>query len=131
MPYVAVALGGCLGACARYGMTLWLGSVPWTIWLINILGSFTLTWLYTISQERIHLPPNLRLGIGTGFIGSFTTFSTFTADGWRLWASGRVLEAITYVGLSILIGCWSALWGYRLALWQTRLQFSDDITKDA
>lgn len=130
MPYLYVAVGGWLGACARYGMMLWLGSLPWTTFLINLLGSIILTWFYTVTQERFGIHPNVRLGIGTGFIGAFTTFSTFTRDAWSLFVRGRIVEAIAYILASQLICLVGAWLGYQVANRQTALRFTEDTSQE-
>lgn len=87
MANLAVAIGGCIGACLRFLLSEWIGTVhgfPVATLLINCVGSFVLSWLYTISQGRIRIDPNLRIGLGTGLIGAFTTYSTFGVETWQL-----------------------------------------------
>ncbi|MBX6351825.1 MAG: fluoride efflux transporter CrcB [Thermoflavifilum sp.] len=126
MAYWAVAVGGCLGALARYLLSEWLGTwngFPIATWLINLAGSFFLTWFYTLTQDRIPIHPHLRLGIGTGFVGAFTTFSTYTVDWWKLVQAHLWTYAALYAAAS-LVGCLlAAAGGLMLASWQTRLRF--------
>ncbi|MCL6636306.1 MAG: CrcB family protein [Alicyclobacillus sp.] len=122
--YLAVALGGCLGALARWGISESLGTwggFPWATWLINLSGSFFLAWFYTITLERFPLHPLLRLGVGTGFVGAYTTFSTLTVDVWNLVQAHLYGMALAYVGLSLAGGLACAAAGYGLARRQTRL----------
>ncbi len=133
MPYLAVAIGGLLGALARYGVSLIVyqpNGFPLGTLLINVTGSLFLTWFYTLTQERIHIHPHLRLAVGTGFVGAFTTFSTFTVETWTLYTSGRGLEALLYVGLSTVGGLLGAFLGYLLAVRQSSLRFADSISED-
>ncbi len=123
MAYFAVAIGGFLGACLRYGIAEWLGTFhgfPISTMIINIVGSFFLAWFYTVTSRYVKVHPNIRLGIGTGLVGAFTTFSTFTLDSWRLLAAGFETSAFWYVVLTLLIGLLTAYMGYQLGEWQFR-----------
>lgn len=130
MSYLAVAIGGCLGACARYGISLAFGFSHWATFFINLSGSFFLTWFYTVTLERRHIHPHLRLGIGTGFVGAFTTFSTFTVDAWKLFARGDSDGAFLYVAASVACGLVGAWLGYHMAMRQSALRFVEDIAKE-
>ena len=86
-----VMLGGALGALCRYLTSLLVqtalqGTVyegfPLATLLVNVLGSFFLSLLFYANTT--HLSPTVQLAIGTGFLGSFTTFSTFELDNYRL-----------------------------------------------
>jgi len=121
MAYVAVAIGGFLGACLRYGISEWVGTFggfPISTMSINILGSFFLAWFYTVTSRYVMINPYVRLGIGTGFVGAFTTFSTFTADTWKLLAAGFPVSSIWYLILSLVIGLIAAYLGFALGEWQ-------------
>lgn len=134
LPYLAVAIGGLLGALARYGISLVIQQptgFPLATLLINLTGSLFLTWFYTITQERVHIHPHLRLGVGTGLVGAFTTFSTFTVEAWELYTSGRIWEALLYLFLSIVGGLSGAFIGYRLAIRQSSLRFADSVSEDS
>lgn len=133
LPYLAVAIGGLLGAMARYAVSLVVqqpNGFPLATLLINVAGSLFLTWFYTLTQERIHIHPHLRLAVGTGLVGAFTTFSTFTVETWTLYTSGRVFEALLYLVLSTVGGLGGAFLGYRLAARQSSLRFADSISED-
>jgi fluoride exporter len=125
MAYIAIAIGGFLGACLRYGIAEWLGTMngfPLATLTINVSGCFFLAWFYTISSEHVTINPILRLGIGTGLVGAFTTFSTFTVDTWKLVSLGLVNRAFWYVILSLVLSLAAAYFGYLLAEWPYRLQ---------
>jgi len=116
MVYLAVSLGGFLGSCIRYLLGEWFGTYygfPLTTLIINIIGSFVLAWFYTLTLERLPIHPHIRTGIGTGLIGSFTTFSTFSIDSWKLYQSGEYLYALLYVLLTLGLGLLFAWFGYR------------------
>lgn len=126
MTYLAVAIGGFIGACLRFGISEWMGTVngfPLSTLLINIFGSFFLAWFYTMTSEYWRINPHVRAGIGTGFVGAFTTFSTFTVEVWNLLRSGENIYAFLYLSLTIVFGLCFAIVGYWLAYQQRRLQF--------
>ena len=90
---LSVAVGGAAGALARYGTVVlyqrfFATTFPLAILTVNVLGSllFGLAWAY--AEEREWVSENVRLLVLTGFMGSFTTFSTFAFDGAMLMRSG-------------------------------------------
>ena len=120
LPYMAVAVGGFFGACLRFALSEWIGTwngFPIATLLINVVGSLFLGWFLTITSERstLSIHPNLRLAIGTGFVGAFTTFSTFTVEIWKLMQVGSYLTAMSYVALSLIVGLLGSGTGYRIA----------------
>ena len=83
--YIIVGIAGILGALSRYylGLTIhefWHHTFPLATLLINLVGCFLLAWLTTYIAKLNILPSDVITGIGTGFIGSFTTFSTFSVE---------------------------------------------------
>ena len=111
--YVAVALGGGLGAVLR-----WLAgtSVPgghWTTMGINWIGCLALGFFGTWALKRV--PETVRVGVGTGVVGGFTTFSTFSVETLRLLQGGEVAVAALYAGGSLVGGVLLAALGVRLA----------------
>ncbi|WP_151735966.1 fluoride efflux transporter CrcB [Paenibacillus tengchongensis] len=114
---VYIALGAFAGAICRYGLTLALpvqeSGFPLAILLINFLGCLFLGWFFTRSSRLAGLSPQLRLMIGTGFTGTFTTFSSFTVDTVRLLETGSGRIAALYLILSIaggLLLSWLGIW---------------------
>ena len=80
--FVSIAVGGTLGAWSRYLMTNLVQLVygrdfPYATLIINVLGSFPMGFIFIETLERLSVPPLLRTGVLTGFLGAFTTFSTF------------------------------------------------------
>ncbi|MDQ0190516.1 fluoride efflux transporter CrcB [Alicyclobacillus cycloheptanicus] len=133
MAYLAVAIGGFIGACLRFVISEMIGTVhgfPLATLCINVTGSFFLAWFYTITLERIPIHPHLRLGVGTGLVGAFTTFSTLTVDTWKLVEAGMYTDAALYVTLSFVLGLAAAGFGYALAARQSRLRFQPDFRKE-
>ncbi len=126
MAYLAVAIGGFIGASLRFLIGEWVGTVngfPIATLCINIAGSLFLAWFYTITLERISIHPHIRLGVGTGLVGAFTTFSTFSVETWKLVHANMLAVAGLYVGLSFVFGVGAAGLGYYIATRQTRLRF--------
>jgi CrcB protein len=100
---VAVACGGAAGAAARWGVTEILDADPggfdWTLVAVNTLGSFLLGLLLVAARDgRREL---LRLGLGVGFCGSFTTFSSFAVVAAGLGRDGEVTTAAAFVMLTV------------------------------
>lgn len=109
-----VGIGGFLGANARYLLTAWTdsllmprwGSFPFGTLAVNLLGSFGLAVFGLWLGARAGLPPQLRLLVGTGFFGAFTTFSTFANDSMTLLEKGGLgpflLNVLLNNGLCLL-----------------------------
>lgn len=119
MPYLAVAFGGFVGATLRFGVSEWLGTlngVNIATLLTNWSGCLVLAWLNTVTANRLPIHPHIRLAIGTGLIGAFTTFSTFTIDAWKLFENGQIVQSLGYVLLTLLGGFFSTYIGYRLGI---------------
>src|SRR5579864_9360443 len=88
-PYMAIAIGGVLGCWARYAMTDLVQTIygrdfPYATLSINVLACFLMGFLFVETLERLTISPVLRIGILTGFIGGFSTFSKRFC-----WPSGR------------------------------------------
>jgi len=113
-----IGIFGFLGAITRY----WIGT--WDIWsyfpilnatlIINIAGSFLLAVFLGGLMYNKKIPIAIQTGITTGFIGSFTTFSTFMIDIYSL-STVNYLLAITYLILSIILSLIVAIFGYRMS----------------
>ena len=115
--YLAIALGGSLGAISRYWMTSstyrWLGlGFPYGTLAVNLLGSLAIGFLWVLVTHRFVVSDELRHGLLVGFLGSFTTFSAFALDVLHLTSGDEVLKAIIYILLSVLLcilGAWAGL----------------------
>ncbi len=111
-----VAVGGAFGATARWGLgslvTHWFGArLPWATVAVNVLGSMLFGVLWALTENRMPISATLRLALLTGFLGAFTTFSTFAFETVQLAQNGRpgaaVLQVLLQTGASfgaILIG---------------------------
>jgi CrcB protein len=110
--FVAVFLGGGLGAAARHGVNLLSAQAgtryPWGTLAINLLGSLLIGVLAEWFALRAQLPPSLRLFLITGVLGGFTTFSAFSLEVGLLMERGQMMAAGGYVLLSV-IGAVSAM----------------------
>ena len=100
--YGAIAFFGVLGCWARFGQTNLVQAVygrdfPYATMSINIMGSFLMGFLFVETLERLTLAPALRTGILTGFLGGYTTFSTFEMEALLLAEGGELLKAALYV----------------------------------
>lgn len=111
---IAIAAGGALGSLARYGMSsavyAWLGrGFPWGTLAVNLLGSFLMGILFVLLIERLSWAPEWRGAILIGFLGAFTTFSTFSIETLNLLEEGAMLAAflnmVVSVWLCVLL-CW-------------------------
>jgi CrcB protein len=104
-----VGLGGFAGAIARYvvdrRVTEWAGgALPWGTVVINVVGSFVVGILFALIVERAALSPTLRAPLMIGFLGAFTTFSTWMLASWRMVEDGAWFLAALNLGGSILVG---------------------------
>jgi fluoride exporter len=106
MNWLAVAIGGALGSVTRYGVALLLptlpGKFPWSTFIVNFVGSFLIGIAYVLIVQKPILSPELRLWLMTGFLGGFTTFSSFSLEALQLWQQGQNLQALIYVISSVV-----------------------------
>jgi CrcB protein len=112
---LAIAGGGALGAVARFGVSTgvyrWLGrDFPWGTLAVNVLGSFAMGLLFVLLLERALLPPEVRATVLIGFLGAFTTFSTFSLETLALVEQGEPARALLNIAASVLL-CLLACWG--------------------
>jgi CrcB protein len=122
MNWIAVAVGGALGAMARYAVSTWVFQVsshkfPYATLTVNVLGSFVMGILFVLIIERTALPVEMRSLWMIGFLGAFTTFSTFSLDALGLWQNGHLFMALLYV-LATVVLCLLAI---SSSIWLTRL----------
>ncbi|HEX9530446.1 MAG TPA: fluoride efflux transporter CrcB [Acidimicrobiales bacterium] len=115
----AVAAGGALGAPARYEVAQLIhvasGTFPWATFWTNVTGSFALGLLLILIIERFPPSRYLRPFVATGFLGAFTTFSTFAVEADVLAKDGHVPIAVAYAAASLLCGLVAAWAGMLVA----------------
>ncbi|GEN34040.1 MULTISPECIES: fluoride efflux transporter CrcB [Aneurinibacillus] len=119
MNLFALIIGGFLGTISRYELGRVIlplsNGFPLGTMIINLLGCLFLGWFLTITLIRWNVRPEIRLGIGTGFTGAFTTFSTFSIETITLIQKHHVELAIVYMVISIAGGIAFSAIGYTLA----------------
>ena len=117
--YLIVGLGGFLGACARYWVSGWAAekwgaSLPFGTLLINVTGSFLLGVFLAATSERLLIDPRWRLMLAVGFLGAFTTFSTYTYESMQLLLTGNGWSGIANLLSSNLLGLLASALGIAL-----------------
>ena len=105
----AIAAGGAFGAVARYLINIsplqhFLKPFPFPTFFINITGSFLIGFLLILFIDKYEINDNLRYGVMVGFLGAYTTFSTFELEIWELIKENHFATAFLYLFLSVLIG---------------------------
>lgn len=119
MPLILIGLGGFAGAIARYVVDgavadRTAGAFPWGTLVVNLTGSFALGLLFALSTERAILPAEIRGPLLIGFIGAYTTFSTFMLESWRLVEDGAAALAFGNLIGSVAIGLVAVVAGLTL-----------------
>jgi len=116
MLYLWVGVAGAFGSILRYsiGIIFFTHNIfPYTTLIVNLLGSFLLAWLTTDLFKRISISPMAASAIGTGFVGSFTTFSTLSVETVTMFKNGDLLLGIVYVIVSIVGGLLMGRLGFK------------------
>lgn len=99
---IAISLGAIAGSLSRYYFGVWLsrqipGTFPYDTLLVNLTGCLAMGFFFTVATERVPaISSELRLLVAVGFLGSYTTFSTFSLDTLRLFASRNLFVALGY-----------------------------------
>jgi fluoride exporter len=111
---VFIAVGGAFGAVSRYATSLGVYSLlgrnfPYGTLFVNVAGSFLMGVLSIMLLERFNLGPEWRAAILVGFLGSFTTFSTFSIETLNLFELGDINRAVLNMSLSLIL-CLLAVW---------------------
>ena len=119
MQWLAVAVGGALGAVARFGVNGWLyplygNKFPLGTLVVNVLGSLLMGIAYVIILEKGQISVEWRNILMVGFLGAFTTFSTFSLDSLALWQNGHPFLALLYIMLSLILCLFAAYLGIAL-----------------
>ncbi|KPK16733.1 MAG: hypothetical protein AMJ62_04350 [Myxococcales bacterium SG8_38] len=107
--FVWVAIGGAAGSCLRYWVSLILGSVstahgfPWATLTVNVLGSLGLGVSFVLAEDRAWLGADLRMLLGTGVMGGFTTYSAFNLESIALMQAQAWGRAAVYMGGTVVV----------------------------
>ncbi|MDP2127643.1 MAG: fluoride efflux transporter CrcB [Pseudohongiella sp.] len=120
MSFIAMAIGGAAGALARNTTITFVqnwnnnasgmfNGLPLGTWIVNVSGSLLIGILYVLLVERFPLHTELRTLLMVGFLGAFTTFSTYSLDTLLLIERGLVIQAVIYT-LSSVVFCLLATW---------------------
>lgn len=103
---IAICLGACVGALARWRLGLWLSTpgslLPWGTLAANWIGAYAIGLSVAFFNAQPHLDPVWRLAIITGLLGALTTFSTFSAEVVTLLQQGRILMASSVSALHLI-----------------------------
>jgi len=116
MKYLAVAAGSALGGMLRYYLggtpllTRAVAPFPTATFVINVSGSFIIGFFLTLASESFHLSEHLKLAVAVGFVGAYTTFSTFEYETLKLAEEHGFQLALLNVLLSVVVG-FAAVWG--------------------
>jgi CrcB protein len=120
--FIIITLGAALGANARYWLTNWFAGrygadFPWGTLFINVSGSLLIGLVLTVLGERLVSDPTYRLLLVTGFLGAYTTFSTFSYETMGLIGRGEYLPAAFNLAGSVLAGLLATFGGILLGRW--------------
>ena len=121
MPFLWISLGGVLGANMRYIVARWSAQLlgigfPYGTFIINVSGAFLLGFINTLIAQRVlAYPQQLRLAVCIGFLGSYTTFSTFEYESHQLIDDGEWMRALANLAGSLLAGLVAVHLGILLA----------------
>lgn len=112
MQAISIAMGGAVGALLRF----WVSTAvydklgrqfPWGTLSVNVLGSFLMGFLAILLVERLSSSPEVRAFLLIGFLGAFTTFSTFSMETFNLIEQGETFSALMNIGVSV-VACLTA-----------------------
>jgi CrcB protein len=116
---LAIAAGGAVGSVLRYAVSTGVYSMlgrnfPYGTLAVNVIGSFLMGLLFVLMVERLDMSAVWRMAILVGFLGAFTTFSTFSIETVNLLQGGDFMRAFLNVTVSVAF-CLVATWvGFRL-----------------
>lgn len=116
---LSIAIGGAFGAVARYLINISpvanvFEKFPLPTFLINVIGSFLIGFLMILFADKIPVSENVRMAVIVGFLGAFTTFSTFEMEIFGLMREKQLAIAFLYLALSVLVGFAGVLAGVAL-----------------
>jgi CrcB protein len=106
---VLVAIGGSIGAVARYLVSTWAAerfgaNFPYGTLIVNVVGCFIIGAFMTVTTERLIVNPHWRLLVTVGFVGGLTTFSSFSYETFKLLADAGITMAMYNIGANMVVG---------------------------
>ncbi|MDP8243985.1 MAG: fluoride efflux transporter CrcB [Candidatus Hinthialibacter antarcticus] len=106
---ILIAVAGAAGTLSRYGLSTLVSSIlgsdfPWGTFIVNIVGCFLFGLIWSLEEHHLALGPQTRVIILTGFMGAFTTFSTFIFENNQLLSTSQWIHLSANLVLQILIG---------------------------
>jgi CrcB protein len=118
--FVVIGLGAALGANARYFVGQWAGGrfgpgFPYGTFLVNVTGSLILGFVVTLALGRFTISPETRLFLAVGFLGSYTTFSSYAVESLTLIQNGSLWAGLLNIAGNNLVGLVCALLGVYFA----------------
>ncbi len=117
MNFLFVALGGALGAVARYAISLIPAKTQFPVLTLitNILGAILIGFIVGVTDKKADVSPHTVLFWKTGVCGGFTTFSTFSLEAYKLFEDGAYVPGGVYVGLSVCCCIFGIFLGKKMA----------------
>lgn len=120
--FILISIGAALGANARYWLATWFAerwgaSYPWGTLFINVTGSLLIGLIITLLGRRLLTDPTYRLLLVTGFLGAYTTFSTFSYETVALLQAGSYFAALSNAVNNLALGLTATVSGIWLARW--------------
>lgn len=106
--YLSLITGGALGTCSRYWLTGWVAKT-WPAQIavgtlgVNVIGSFIMGVFFVLIHDKMQIPESLKPVLMTGFLGGFTTFSSFSLETVHHILEGQYWQALSYVLLSVVL----------------------------
>ena len=120
MKILVIGFGGFVGAILRYLSSRWItilfgNIIPFGTLFVNVVGSFILGYVHTLSVERLVLSDNFRFFLGVGLLGAFTTFSTFSVETLHLFEDGAYMLGLLNIFLNLMMSLTGAFFGIYFA----------------
>lgn len=122
LQYLLIGLGGFVGANTRYLLQQWTANqwganFPYGTLIINVSGSFMIGFFLTLATGRLNISPETRLLVATGFLGGYTTFSSFSYETFQLVERSGWWAAVLYFAGNSGLGLIAVVAGIFLARW--------------
>lgn len=118
-PWLQLAMAGAVGTLARYWVGIaikhWLGDgFPWGTLVINVSGCLLFGVVWTLAENRLVISPQTRVVVLTGFMGAFTTFSTFAFETTQMFAAAEWYRALGNLALQNILGLVAMVLGFAI-----------------